>query len=200
MKNLFQALGKSLDGIVAFCAKIFKWDSPQQISLNSMPANQPPDAMPGPQPSPIPKSIPVDPDSIVYAWDTPSHNYHNTRVLCDKAGFSVEEKNVLCACIYEESNFYNYLPDGNPVKHENLNGDGTIASTDWGICQINDYYNIGSGKPFSTVQYVLATPQSAVSFMIEAWLRNEQSLWDSYKLGEYKKWLTTDSPMWALAK
>lgn len=160
-------------------------------------------------PSPIAQNDPVatsspqiqqipNPDTLTSDWTTQKGTYHNVRVLCDLAGLTLEEKNTLCACIYQESTFYNYLPDGNAVKHANLNGDGSVASTDWGLCQINDYYHIGITKDFPSVAYVLANPEAVVKWMIGMYQDGLLSQWDSYLHGSYRQWLLPASPMWLL--
>lgn len=139
----------------------------------------------------------ANPDVLFPDWNTPQRAYHNTRVLCDLALLSVNIKNTICACIYQESQFYNYLTNGNPVEHKNV-VDGVVSSTDWGICQINDWFHIGPGKDFPSVQYVLENPAEAVKYMIQMEQAGKLSLWSSYQSGVYKKWLLADSPMWLL--
>lgn len=158
-----------------------------------MPDNTPPVA-----PN-LPATAPIDPDSITYSWDTPQHNYHNARVLCDNAGLSLAEKNIICACLYQESEFYNYLPNGLPVTHQNKSPQGQVLSTDFGIAQINDFYHIGPGKDFPSVDFLLANPDKAVQFMIDAFQHGKLSMWVSYSSGEYRVWLSTESKMWSLA-
>lgn len=164
------------------------------------PQNEPVPTVPVPVtqvPSTVPESEPApvsaDPDSYMLPWDTPRGAYHNTRVLCDRAGMTLEQKNILCACVFQESRF------DNNAKHENRDAAGDVTSTDWGIAQINDYFHIGSGKDFPSVAYVLANPQDAIEFMIEMYQAAKLSLWSSYELGAYKVWLSPSSPMWELA-
>jgi hypothetical protein len=125
-------------------------------------------------------------------FDTQKHAYHSVRVLCDEAGLSVDEKNLICACIYQESQFLNC------AKGQNRNKQGQVTSTDYGICQINDYWNIGKGKPFPSVQYVVDNPQKCVEWMIKMYQQGLLKLWCSYTGGGYKQWLKTNSPMWRL--
>lgn len=154
------------------------------------------------QPKPIFTPMPVEtnPDSITYPWDSPQHNYHNARVICDNLGLTVNEKNLICACIYQESQFMNFHPDGTPVKHENLNKNGTLSTTDWGIVQINDWFHIApNGSPFASVAAVLARPEDCVTYMVKQYLAGRLSMWDSYLSGAYRQWLVPTSPMWDLA-
>lgn len=141
-----------------------------------------------------PEIAPVSPDSIVYEWDTPQHNYHNIRVLCDEADLTVEEKNLICECIYQESQFIN------SAKHENKDASGQILSTDWGLCQINDYYHcLPHGTPFESAQYVVNHPSAAVQFMISMYKNGGLKQWVSFSSGAYKQWGEPSSPMWKLA-
>lgn len=122
-------------------------------------------------------------------WDTPETARHSIRVLCDSMGLTWNEKEIITACIYQESGFMNRYKDGSPVKNENKNKAGKVTSTDWGIVQVNDYYNIGSGKYWSSVDQVMNNPEKAVRWMITNYKQGKLSLWSSYKTGAYKKWL-----------
>lgn len=141
----------------------------------------------------------MNPDSFMYAWDTPKHNYHNVRVLCDKAGLSLTEKNLLCSVVYQESEFYNYYPSGKPVENLNLNKDGSLSSTDWGLLEINDFFHIGVGKDFPSVDFVLKNPEKVVLWFIGMYRHGNLYQWSSYKLGLNRQWLSPSSPMWKLA-
>lgn len=184
---------------------------------------QPAQTSPDPQIDPVAASIepisqqpsqpmPTDPDSIAYTWDTPAHNYHNARVICDQVGLSLQpiipvhlpdgmflgyftQKDILCACIYQESGFLL-----NPRPNQNKLKDGSVWSTDWGIVQINDYYNIGPGKPFASVEEVLTDPDKDVRWMANI-LKTTGALkpWASYTSGAFAEHLVPSSPMWALA-
>ena len=145
-----------------------------------------------PQTSDLPVSSPVPAQSAPLSpllWDTPQNSEHSVRVMCDNFGLSWSNKNIIWACIKQESDFMNYQPDGTPTKHENLNKDGTLSSTDWGIVQINDYYHIGEGKDFPSVDYVMQNPELMVKFMIQMFIEGKLGLWSSFKTGAYLKWL-----------
>lgn len=144
-----------------------------------------------PQPVSVPITVPM-PSEPAYLWRTPQEAYHSTRVICDESGLTVDEKNLICACIYQESTFKN------GAINRNKNSRGETTSTDWGICQINDYFNIGSGKPFPTVAYVVDNPEKAVRWMLKMYKQGHLNLWSSYKFGAYKQWLREGSPMWKL--
>lgn len=156
-----------------------------------------------PQPSIIPaeataSSVPVlapveSIDTLYPSWATQQDAYHNARVLCDNSGLTLAEKNLISACLYQESRF-----KVGAVNH-NENGVGDILSTDYGIAQINDFYHIGAGKDFPSVEYVMDNPAKTVQFMINKYLQGRLSMWVSYSSGDYKQWLTASSPMWKLA-
>lgn len=138
-------------------------------------------------PPEVPVEPPTAPDKLL--WGTPKHAYHSTRVLCDEMGLTLEQKNLLCACIYQESQFLNTAVG----KNKN--------STDWGIAQVNDTkgWHIGPGLRFPSVQYVKDHPEECVRWMAGV-LKQTGKLqpWASYTSGAYKQWLTSASPMWLL--
>lgn len=137
----------------------------------------------------------------VYLFDTPQNARHSVRVRCDEAGLSLKPsvavdgilhtpKDVICATLEVESGFYNYKPDGTPQRHVNFEKDGvTVSSTDWGLCQINDYWHIQKYPDFKSVDDVLQHPLKAVDFMIARFKVGKLSDWDAYKNGSFKKHL-----------
>ena len=129
-------------------------------------------------------------------WDTPQHAYHSLRVMCDEAGLTYKQKNILCACVYQESQFLNTAIGRNKDLKT-----GKVWSTDWGIFQVNDTkgWHIGKGLRFSSVQDVLDHPEKAAKWMIETMeTTGKLQPWASYTSGAYKKWLVDNSPMWKL--
>lgn len=137
---------------------------------------------------PIVPEAPELPVEEVLSFLTPKEAFHATRVLCDKAGLTFYEKNVICACIYQESQF----------KNEAVGKNST--STDWGIVQVNDYWHIGKGRTFPSKAYVLDNPDKMVQWMIDMYKIGHLKLWVSYTSGAYKKWLVDNSAMWKLSK
>lgn len=136
----------------------------------------------------------IDPiDTLNPDWTLPKDAYHNVRVLCDLAGLTFEEKNLICACIFQESRF------NNAAICRNKNALGVVTSSDWGLVQVNDHYHIGPKLDFPSVEYVLANPDVAVNWMIAMYKHNLLSMWVSYSSGAYRQWLATSSPMWALS-
>jgi hypothetical protein len=145
--------------------------------------------------TPVPVVVPevVKPISVPTVeelkWGNPTEARHSVRVICDLQALKLAEKNLICAVIMGESEFYNYLPSGKPTIHENRRKDGSLSSTDWGICQINDYWHIGPKKTFPSVDYLMANPQKAVEFMIQMYKAGNLKLWIAYSSGAYKKYL-----------
>ena len=98
---------------------------------------------------------------------------------------------VLVAVIEAESGFQ--------IDAENINRDknGKIVSLDYGICQINDYWTIGSNSQaamkgeyyFPSEEYVVSNPDKCIDWMIQQWLKGRQNDWIAYKTGAYKKYM-----------
>ncbi len=139
---------------------------------------------------------PITPAPEVLSFATPKQAWHATRVMCDRAGLTFAQKNILCACIYQESEFL-----VNPRPNKNIDPKtGALLSIDYGIVQVNDHYWIGAGKLFPSVDYVIKNPDRLVQWMIDYMKANGHlTRWSSYKTGVYKKWLPLSSPMWLLA-
>lgn len=125
----------------------------------------------------------MNPIDTLTMWDTQAHCSHNVRVIADQMGMNLEEKNILWACVKQESDF------NTQAIHVNHDGKGRVLSTDYGIAQINDYWNIGQGKPFSTYEFVLENPEEDIRWMAKCFQNGEAHLWCSYSTGAYKKWL-----------
>ena len=139
-----------------------------------------------------PESSPTEPVKTLL-WDTPRNSYHSVRVLCDEEGLTLDEKNLICACIYQESGFDNSSVCVNKDKA------GKPWSKDVGIVQVNDYFHCGEGKQFPSADYVVANPEKAVRWMIDMYKVGQLKMWVSYSSGAYKRWLLKSSPMWTLA-
>lgn len=142
----------------------------------------------------IAQPVPVEPVTEASAgllWDTPQNVRHSVRVMCDNAGLTdahtydpvVTDKNILCACVEQESGF------NTKAIHHNVSDTGVVLSSDYGICQVNDFWHIGTGKDFPTVGYVLDNPEACVAWMIEEFKKGNAKLWSSFTTGAYKKWL-----------
>ncbi len=150
---------------------------------------------PIPQPVVTPNPVPMPPEPLapILRFDTPHDAFHATRVMCDNAGLTFVQKDILCACVFQESRFLT-----NPKPNQNLKN-GKVWSTDYGIIQINDYFHIGPGKDFPSVQYVLDNPDKCIQWMIGV-MKKTGALqpWSSFSSGAYKQWLPLISPMWSL--
>lgn len=154
-----------------------------------------PDVMPEP-----PKPTPMPTPKPILKWDTVANSRHSVRVICDEEGLTVKQKNELCATVGAESGWQSYYlsgpKKGQPVKLENKKGE-TVWSTDWGICQINSWYNIKEGfnatdakkRPFPTAKYVLDNPEACVRWMCKMWKLGYAEWWIAYKNGSYKRYL-----------
>lgn len=143
---------------------------------------------------PIAQPQPVEPQTeatTALLWDTPQNVRHAVRVMCDNAGLTfthqydsnVTDKNILCACVEQESGF------NTKAVHQNLSDTKVVLSTDYGVCQINDFWHIGQGKDFPSVGYVLDNPEACISWMIQMFKDGKASQWSSFVSGAYKKWL-----------
>lgn len=124
-------------------------------------------------------------DTSKFLWDTPSHIRRNVRLMCDAAGLSVWMKNVLCACIKQESN---YNPKAIGSVNKNL-------TRDFGLVQINNHigYWIGDGLYFKDTNEVLNNPEKCVRFMISQFKSGHASYWSSFSSKAYLKWLPIES-------
>lgn len=132
---------------------------------------------------PAPSLFDSEPEPILppinkYDWDTPIFARHSVRMICDEEGLDTEQKNTLCATIGGESGWKI------GAKRENLKN-GKVWSTDWGICQWNDYYHSKEISPEEAVN----NPEKAVRLMCSYWKRGQRNLWIAYKSGAYKKYL-----------
>jgi hypothetical protein len=173
-------------------ASLFGWrDVDDDVIEPPIPPVVPVVEPPAPEPPPPPK----------YLWNTAKNAYHSTRVIADEMGLTYTQKNILCACIYQESRFLN------TAVGYNRNKDGKIISTDLGgseeeklgMIQVNDFWHIGPGKTFPSEKYVVDNPEKMVRWMISMYKIGKLNLWVSYSSGAYKQWLTPASPMWKLA-
>lgn len=147
---------------------------------------------PTPAPIPMPPPPPVVP---VCDFSTQKAAFHATRVICDEIGLAYEQKDILCGCVFQESEFL-----VNPKPNQNIDEKtGKVWSTDYGIVQINDYYHIGVGKDFPSVEYVISHPEVCIRWMATYFkIHGNLKPWASYTSGAYKKHLLPGSRMWKL--
>lgn len=139
-----------------------------------------------------PQTASVQNPDLLLPWEFnvlgSENNHHNVRALCDLGGLDYEQKEILTACVKIESDF------ATGVSHKNYaittEGVRYLASTDWGIVQINDKWHIGQGKDFPTVEYVLENPEACVRYMVNCYKTSGNlNLWCSFTSGAYKEFL-----------
>lgn len=129
------------------------------------------------------------PNDTMVLWqfgvDGSEDNRHNVRVLCDLGRLDLEGKNIITACIEQESDF-------NPSAIGKLNSDGT---QDFGICQFNNGKLhgiplwIGEGAYFTSTEEVLTNPTKCVNEMIAQYKLGHIGWWVSFSSGAYKKFM-----------
>ncbi len=143
----------------------------------------------------IPSPAPTVEEKPKYLWGNTDECRHSLRVIADEEGLTLLQKNNFSQTIHCESG---YLPS--IVVHNCRAADGTIhsvrdnvynaavhgpiLSTDYGICQINDYYNIGAGKAFATVGDAL-NPEKAVRWAAREFKAGRSFKWVCYSKGMY---------------
>ena len=104
------------------------------------------------------QTLPTNPDTLGADWSNKTVAHHNVHALCDLEGLTYDEKQSLTACVYVESGF-----DINAINRNYAITDGVkhLTSTDFGICQWNDFYH---GKEISPDE-ALRNPEKAVRLM-----------------------------------
>lgn len=152
-----------LETLLKFCQTTLELLFKKKISnpINTMP-----------EPTPI-QEVPK------YDFSYPKAIRHSIRVICDEEGMSLEQKNTMCATIQAESGFIL------TAKNFNKDKNGKVLSTDWGLCQWNDYYH---GKEI-TPDESINNPEKAIRLMCQYWKRGQRDLWIAYKNGSYKKYI-----------
>jgi hypothetical protein len=162
----------------------------------SQPLPAPVTATQQPQPAQTPSPAPkANPDALRAPWSDPVIAHHNVRALCDLEGITGTQvidgvawlkKDILTACVYQESEFRI------GARHQNtvIEPDGTrkVTSTDFGIVQVNDYWHIGAGKDFPSADYVLTHPEECVRWMCRQYkAHGNLNAWSSYTTGAFKR-------------
>lgn len=148
----------------AFLLSFLDWTKKEQAK-QTMPPVQPP------------------PEPTELKWDTPENARHSVRVICDEEGLSPGQKNLMSSVIHCESGY-----DVNCVHPNKSPTTGKVMSTDYGICQINDFYHIGPNKDFPTVDYVMHNPAACVRWMCKMVLAGKINLWVCYSRNLYKQY------------
>jgi hypothetical protein len=122
---------------------------------------------------------PTKVDTLV-PWTGTENCRRNVRVLCDLEGLTEQQKDDLSATVHCESGY-------NPAAvNKNIDPKtGKLSSTDYGVAQINDFWHIGEGKDFPSVQYVLDNPEACIRYMCQQWKAGNGREWVCYLKNMY---------------
>lgn len=131
--------------------------------------------------TPAPPVVASNPDVLIADWSNYANARHNVRVLCDLEGLTEKQKNDLSSTIHCESNYNINCVHPNVVN-------GQVSSTDYGICQINDWFHIGAGKDFPSVAYVMSNPEACVRWMCQMCKAGKLELWVCYLKNMYQNY------------
>jgi hypothetical protein len=168
VNNLYKRLLTILQTLVDFYLhRIYVYPSEPQ-----KPVQTPPVAPPTPQPAPVPTPAPN------YLWDTPESARHSLRLICDEEGLTVDQKNLMSQVVHCESGYRAN------IVHPNKKMNGTVASTDYGICQWNDYWHAKEISP----DEALHNPEKAVRLMCQYVKQGQIHQWVCYSTGMYQNY------------
>lgn len=118
-----------------------------------------------------------DPDALL-PWTSPENNRHNVRAIADLEGLTIPQKNLMSQVIHCESGYLT------TIRHPNLNDEGKVMSTDFGICQWNDYYHGSEITPEEAID----NPEMAVRLMCEYVKSGRIKQWVCYSSNLYKNY------------
>ena len=144
----------------AFLLSFLDWTKKEQAK-QTMPSAQPP------------------PEPTELKWDTRENARHSVRVICDQEGLSPGQKNLMSSVIHCESGY-----DVNCVHPNKSPTTGKVMSTDYGICQWNDYYH---GKEISPDE-ALHNPEKAVRLMCHYVLMGRINQWVCFSKSLYRQY------------
>lgn len=113
-----------------------------------------------------------------YDWSTPDAAKHSLRLICDEEGLSVFQKDTMSQVVHCESGYKTN------IVHPNKRPSGAVTSTDYGICQWNDFFH---GKEI-TPDEALHDPEKAVRLMCQYVKAGRISQWVCYSAGLYKNY------------
>lgn len=104
------------------------------------------------------------------------------RRIAQEEGLSAQMTREILATVECESNF------NNEAVNINRNKDGSIASTDFYLAQVNDFYHIGDGKDFPSVGYVHENPDKVFRWMCRLFKAGKADLWECHKQNLLQKY------------
>lgn len=135
-----------------------------------------------PQTNVNPAPVPNDPRAILnptapYDWSTPESVRHSVRVIADEEKLTPFQKNLMCQVLHCESGWNIHA-----INHNMRNG--KVVSTDYGLCQWNDYYH---GKEI-TPDEALNNPEKAVRLMCKYVKNGLIRQWVCYSADMYHKY------------
>jgi hypothetical protein len=143
----------------------------------------------------LPISVTTMPENNVdtlVPWTGKENCRHNVRVLCDLEGLTVAQKEDMSSTVNCESGYnpnicnLNFTdgttaeclyPDIQSAIASHVAQGKKVASIDYGIAQINDYYHIGEGKDFSSAEAVIQNPEPVIRWMAKQWIAGNGRLW-----------------------
>ncbi len=141
----------------------------------------PPTATIAPTPDNSPTAPQEPPLAQKYDWSTPEEARHSLRVICDEEGLTIAQKNLMSQVVHCESG---YLTN---ATHPNLDAKGQLASTDFGICQWNDWWHWIKKREISPTE-AMHNPEKAVRLMCQYVKAGQIKQWVCYSSGLYKKY------------
>ena len=130
--------------------------------------------------TPLPKA-PQTSNSSPTATITPTIETIPQMVLrvCKSQNLTQQQTNDVYNTIRCESGFNPKCVHPNLVK-------GKVSTTDYGICQVNDYWHIGASKDFPSVDFVMNNPEACVVWMCKMCKAGKLNLWVCYSGGYFK--------------
>lgn len=135
----------------------------------------------------IKPEIKLEPLAPKYIWSSQKDCRHSCRMIMDECNLAWADKDLLCACIYQESEFY-------PRAIGRINENKT---QDFGLCQFNNGKNakgvpywIGEGADFKDVDEVLNNPEKNVRILVREFKKGNLKYWASYSTKAYLKWMS----------
>lgn len=116
-----------------------------------------------------------------YPLDKKKKLYTMARQICLDKNLSPQMTAELLATIWGESSY-------NPFcQNENRRKDGTVASTDFGVAQLNDFYFL---KPLNiTGEQAMLNPKFCIEIMADNFLQGHADYWVAHKNKSYLSYM-----------